>query len=87
MKVLTVKEAAERLDCTPSSLYLAVQEGRLKYVRQLGRIGLRERDVEEYGKRIGQANGWVKRSQGISAPAGAADNPIDGREYGLDQTS
>jgi excisionase family DNA binding protein len=65
VKLLTVKEAAEMLGCTPSSLYLAVEQGRLKHVRQLGRIGLRQHDVEAYGKQIGQANGWTKRSNRV----------------------
>lgn len=58
---ITVKDAALRLGCKPSSLYLAVQEGRLPCVRILGRIGLREGDVDEYGKTLGRANGYASR--------------------------
>lgn len=58
---ITVKDAALRLGCKPSSLYLAVQEGRLPCVRILGRIGLRETDVDEYGKTLGRANGYAAR--------------------------
>lgn len=77
MKVLTVKAAASRLGCTPSSLYLAIQEGRLKHIRQLERIGLREQDVKEYGERLGRANGWTKRArpqlEPMSAPTDVKD--------------
>ncbi|HZP81006.1 MAG TPA: helix-turn-helix domain-containing protein [Chthonomonadaceae bacterium] len=76
MKVLTVKEAAERLGCTPSSLYLAVQEGRLKHVRLLGRIGLREPDVQAYGRQMGRASGWARRIQRDTAPTETANETV-----------
>ena len=69
--ILTIKEAAARLGCTPSSLYLAVQQGRIAHVRVLGRIGVEEKEVVRYAASLGRRNGYARRErhQDSSSPA------------------
>lgn len=61
--LLTVKEAAERLGCSQAAVYMAVKQERIPHVKMLGRIGLREEDVEKYSETLGRANGWTKRKR------------------------
>ncbi len=45
---LTVAEAAERKSVTPAAIYAAIKDGRLESVKMLGRIALKEKDVDAY---------------------------------------
>ena len=63
MGMLTVKQAAERIGCTPSNLYIAIRAARLRAVRRYGRWLIREADADRYAQTAGQGNGWRKRQK------------------------
>jgi excisionase family DNA binding protein len=48
MKYITVTEAAALKGVSRSAIYLAVQDGRIPHTMMLGRIALKEKDVEAY---------------------------------------
>lgn len=75
--LLTVQEAAARLGCSMSAVYLAVDQGRIPHVKVLGRIGLSPEDVDTYAARLGRPNGWVKRKQDEVLPCIEADQVSD----------
>jgi hypothetical protein len=45
---LTVSEAAARKGITPAAIYLAVQQERLPSTKILGRIAIKEKDIDAY---------------------------------------
>lgn len=75
--LLTVQEAAARLGCSMSAVYLAVDQGRIPHQKVLGRIGLSLEDVDAYAARLGQPNGWVKRQREDMRPCVVTDQVSD----------
>jgi excisionase family DNA binding protein len=59
--LMTVQEASELLQCTPASIYIAINQHRIAAQSVLGRIVLCKEDVVKYGKTLGRANGWNAR--------------------------
>lgn len=50
-ELLTVQQAADRLQIKPAAVYQAMNDGRLPFVEVLGKRGLRPADLDAYKPR------------------------------------